>query len=112
MYSLKKMTSRLPLLALALIATLGLLGETAVAQIDGGAGIDDLTDLQNNAGGGGGDIAGGGDLETVEPIRLGFDIEDVRNQGFVGPAAPTIEENGFVGPPSPNNPLGLSLIHI
>ena len=70
MYSLKKMTSRLPLLALALIATLGLLGETAVAQIDGGAGIDDLTNLQNNAGGGGGggDIAGGGDLETVEPI--------------------------------------------
>ena len=42
----------------------------------------------------------------VEPLRLEFEIEDRRNQGFVGPTAPGIEELGFVGPANPNNTLG------
>ena len=40
-----------------------------------------------------------GQLEEVEPLRLEREIPDRRNQGFVGPTAPYIDENGFVGPP-------------
>ncbi len=66
-------------------------------------GLQDQGDTGNtNTGGGEGD----GEIDSVDPIRLGFDIEDMRNQGFVGPTAPYTAENGFVGPPSDNNQLG------
>lgn len=32
-------------------------------------------------------------------LLSGIDLEDVRNQGFVGPAAERIQSQGFVGPP-------------
>jgi hypothetical protein len=54
-------------------------------------------DNGNNATGGGGGAASDGQLETVDPFRLEFSIEERRNQGFVGPTAEVITERGFVG---------------
>ena len=47
---------------------------------------------------GGDGIGGDGELEEIEPIRLIREIEDRRNQGFVGPTAPGIVDTGFMGP--------------
>jgi hypothetical protein len=58
-------------------------------------------------GGGGGADTGDGELEQVEPFRLNFEIEDLRNQGFVGPTAEVINAQGFVGPPSESTQLPL-----
>jgi len=89
---------------------------TSLAQIGGGGGgggdaggggvdfgdqgfVDDGGADQGDGGadGGGGQITGG-EQQEVEPIRLTREIEDRRNQGFVGPTAPYIEANGFIGP--------------
>ena len=53
----------------------------------------------NNTGGGtGGTAAGDTDLEQVQPVRIIREIEDRRNQGFVGSTAAVSVEQGFVGP--------------
>lgn len=74
---------------------------------DGDAGQVPVLDNGNDgaATGGGGGTTGGadGEIDSVEPIRLEFEIPDRRNQGFVGATAPGIEdintnESGFVGP--------------
>ena len=80
------------------------------AQIDGGGGIADLQTLQQQGDGGGavGGIGGGGGGGGGTIGAFGSDqadllssvqVEDVRNQGFVGATAPRIQELGFVGPP-------------
>lgn len=58
----------------------------------------DIGDLTNGGGGGtGGDTSGGdGAIEPVE-LELGGDLEDTRNQGFVGVTADRVQELGFVG---------------
>lgn len=106
MFSSQRMTSRLPFFLLALVGALCLLSGSAVAQLDGGGTIEDLQNLQDAGDTGDGSTGGGdGELDTVEPVRIGLEIENVRNQGFVGPSAPLLEDNGFVGPASENNPL-------
>ena len=84
------------------------------AQIDGG-GIDGLQALQNQGDGGGGiggggiggggigggGIGGGGDsgIGNIGDALTSGQIEDLRNQGFVGATGTRIQELGFVGPP-------------
>ena len=63
------------------------------------------TGQQDTAGGGG--ETSDGEIEQVEPFRLNFEIEDRRNQGFVGPTAEVINAQGFVGPPSESTQLPL-----
>lgn len=82
-------------------------GNTAVGQIDGFPNpgdqgqnqnptqpVDDGTTNNGNPGGNATD----GEIDEVEPLRLTREILDRRNQGFVGPTAPGIEEEGFIGP--------------
>lgn len=64
----------------------------------GGGGVDTGGDTGDAADGGGTETDGV--LDTVEPFTLEFDIEDRRNQGFVGATAEQISAQGFVGPPS------------
>lgn len=59
-------------------------------------------------GAGGGSTASDGTLETVDPFRLEFNIEERRNQGFVGPTAQIINESGFIGTPSEQSALPLA----
>ena len=85
----------------------GQLPTTDGGQVDGGRtdGGDVGTADQTDTGGGGNtaDGAGDGELESVDPFRLDFQIDDLRNQGFVGPTAEVINAQGFVGPPTQNS---------
>lgn len=62
----------------------------------------------NDAAAGGGGGASDGTLETVDPFRLEFNIEERRNQGFVGPTAQIMNERGFIGTPSEQSALPLA----
>jgi len=115
----------LPFLVIPAVASLLLLGSAqAVFAQDGGGGgavgggfgggagdgdagqVPALDGDDGNAAAGGGGGTGGtgdGEIDSVEPIRLEFEIPDRRNQGFVGATAPGIDdaaspESGFVGP--------------
>ena len=66
--------------------------------------VQDTGQADTGTDGGG---AGDGELEQVDPFRLNFEIEDRRNQGFVGSTAEVIEAQGFVGPPSESTQLPL-----
>lgn len=117
----------LPFWLVPVVASLILLGSvhTADAQVgggpggggaDGGAGDGDggqVPPVVDNGdggapatGGGGGGGGGGtadGEIDSVEPTRLEFDIPDRRNQGFVGATAPGLDDaaapqSAFVGP--------------
>ena len=90
---------------LALSITCLLPSQDIFAQIDGG-GIADLQALGDGGGGtiGGGGGGGGGDgiaafgSEQAD-LLSNVQIDDVRNQGFVGATAERIQGLGFVGPP-------------
>ena len=87
--------------------------DTFAQDFGGGADIGDLQTLQQTGDTGGGGIGGGGtggggigggngigNFGAEEADLLSsVQIEDVRNQGFVGVTAPRIQELGFVGPP-------------
>ena len=75
------------------VPTTGDFGDQGV----GGAG-NVGTDTGTGTDGGGTETDGV--LDTVEPFTLEFDIEDRRNQGFVGATAEQISAQGFVGSPS------------
>ncbi|QEG22755.1 hypothetical protein [Mariniblastus fucicola] len=65
-------------------------------QGQGGGVVTDTDTGDNNATGGG--TQSDGELDTVEPLGLSFEVIDRRNQGFVGATAESIGTNGFVGP--------------
>ena len=129
--SLKRKSSQVPTLAIARLICLVLIfcftycsgPQDALAQIDGGGGIDggDFGFPTDGGDFGGGDFGGdfgiGGDTDSGDVGAFGDDVAaviggaettDLRNQGFVGATSTRIQENGFVGPPGESSAAPLA----
>jgi hypothetical protein len=82
-------------------------GDGPVADVPGNVSNETPTTGGVTGGGGGGQSGSDGMVEPTV-LDLGGDIEDTRNQGFVGATSVGIQERGFVGATSENSGPPLS----